>query len=154
MVAPGSDLLFPRSGFVVAMQARWARSKSADPVEWIVVSRFGPLGEHLALHRTGIATVCGDPPLHLSPRQTAIGTLAVTSERAAGAPSATFRLNHAPPGQVLLTGDFMPARGYVRVYGTKPNLAIQAAGRWLTPGRGSEFRLSGKRVAWLGEYFE
>jgi hypothetical protein len=154
MVAPESGTLFPSSGFVVAMQARWAGSKMADPLEWIVVSRFGLQNEYLALHRTQIAASSGEPPLHLSPYQTAIATLAMTPDGSAGTSSATFRLSHVLPKQVLMTGDFMPARGYVRVYGAKPNLALQAAGRWLKPGRDSEFRLTGRRVPWLGEFFE
>ena len=154
MLAPESDPSFPRSGFVLAMRARWANPKIADPFEWIVVSRFGPHGEILALHRTLIAASSGDVPLHLLPRQTALATLAATLDRASASPSATFRLDHTLPDKVLMTGDFIAARGYARVFGTAPDLAIQAAGRWLQPGRGSQFQLSARRVPWLGEFFD
>jgi hypothetical protein len=155
MIAPESGLLFPRSGFVVAVRGRWAaRSKMADLFEWIVLSRFGPRNEYLALQRTEVAAFSGEAPLHLRPRWTAVATLGEVSERSARTPSATFRLNHALPSQVLVAGDFVAARGYVRIYGTKPSLAIESAGRWLKPGPGSEFRLSGERVPWFGEFFD
>jgi hypothetical protein len=100
---------------------------------------------------TSLSASSGGAPLGLIPQQTA---LAIATDRSTGSTSMTFLLSPSLPDAVLVTGDFLPAQGYVKLYGTRPNLRVQSVGRCLNPKLHSDWRMDAKRVKWFGEYFD
>ena len=46
---------------------------------------------------------------------------------------ATFRLAACCPTGITVAGDFVPAEGYVRLYGSGPGLRMRSEGRCLIP---------------------
>jgi hypothetical protein len=151
MIAPESDFLQPASGFVVAMRARLIVPRAPVRFEWIVVSRWGNDGEHLLISWTSLSASSGKAPFRLAPHRTALAT---APDRSTGVAPVTFLLTPLLPEGVLVTGEFLPARGYVKLFGTRPNLRVQSVGRGLNPNLQSGWRMDARRVEWFGEYFE
>jgi hypothetical protein len=151
MIAPQSNFLYPTIGFVVAMRARLLIPRARARFEWIIVSRSGQHGERLLISWTSLSASSEEPPLDLVTHQTAlaIGQGPLISSR-----SMTFLLCQSLPEGVLVAGDFLPARGYVKLYGTRPNLRVQSVGRSLKPKLHPDWRTDAKRVMWFGEYFD
>lgn len=149
MIAPGSKLL--PSGFVVAMRARLTIPKAPDRFEWIIVSRSGHDGDRLFIGWTLLTASSGEAPIALVPRQTA---LAIAEAGAKGPAPTTFLLTPLLPEGLQVAGDFLPARGYVKVFGARPNLRLQSVGRCLRPELHADWRLDARRAAWFGEYFD
>jgi hypothetical protein len=151
MIAPDSDFLQPTAGFVVAMRARLITPGAAARFEWIIVSRSGKDGELLLISWTSLSASSGKAPFLLVPQRTALAT---APGRLTGVVPATFLLTPLLPVGVLVAGVFLPARGYVKLFGTKPNLRVQSVGRGLHPNLQSGWRMDARRVEWFGEYFE
>jgi hypothetical protein len=151
MIAPESNFSQPISGFVVAMRARLITPRAPPRFEWIIVSRWGDDSDHLLIGWTSISASSGKPPVSLVPHRTALAT---APDRLTGSSPTTFLLNPLLPEGVLVAGEFLPARGYIKLFGTRPNLRVQSAGRTLNPNVQSGWRMDAQRVSWFGEYFE
>src|SRR4051794_27791879 len=106
--------LFRRRGFVLAMHAKFLFAAPLPAqFEWVIVSRWGTEGEFLALGWTLLPAVPGTSPTHLIPRRTSLA-------RAAGADETGIRANFeltSSPDDIAVVGDFVPAKGYVRLFG-------------------------------------
>jgi hypothetical protein len=142
----------PRSrGFVVAMRAKLINAYYPDRFEWVIVSRWGTEGEHLSIGWTHEPALAGEAPLHLSPNKT---SLAVLPRETAAETPATFHLAPTLPNQITVAGDFLPAEGYVRLYGDGPNLRVRLKGQCLSCTVPSTWQIEATRAAWLGEFIE
>src|SRR3954454_6277878 len=105
--------LSPPRSFVVAMRAKLLYAAPLPArFEWVIISRWGPNGEYLALGWTLLPAFADEVPVHLTPSQT---SLAVLADIAVASISSTFQLASSVPGEVTVAGDFVPARGYVRI---------------------------------------
>jgi hypothetical protein len=149
MIAPESNLL--PLGFVVAMRARLVIQRAPDRLEWIIVSRSGQNGEHLLISWTLLPASSGEAPILLVPRQTAVAVAQADAKRPV---PTTFLLTTLLPKGLQVAGEFLPARGYVKVFGVRPHLRVQSVGRCLQPQLHADWRIDAKRAAWFGEYFD
>lgn len=138
-------------GFVVAMRARMVTGSALWRHEWIIVSRWGLRGEHLTVALTGVVAEDGEAPVGLMPRQTA---LAVADGEVVGASQVTFALAPSLPARITVAGEFLPAQGYVRLYGRRERPRIRTKARCLLPGTMPGWRMEAAREAWMGEFIE
>lgn len=143
---PGSN-----NGFVVAMRAKLIGPVRRLPYEWMIVSRWGKHGENLSIGWTMLPALCGDAPIGLTPRQSAF---AVRQERSSGWTPATFRLTPVLHPNITMAGDFIPAEGYVRLYGSGPTLRVRSEARCLRPDLHPGWHVEAERAVWIGEYIE
>jgi hypothetical protein len=119
--------------------------------EWVIVSRWGTHGENLSIGWTALPASEGDAPIGLVPRQTAF---AVRRERSSMWTPATFRLAALLPDRVPVAGVFVPAQGYVRLYGSGSNLRLRSEGQGLQPGLRADWNIEAARAVWIGEFIE
>jgi hypothetical protein len=138
-------------GFVVAMRAKLLGTPRLAMYEWIIVSRWGNGGDHLSISWTSLPGRAGVAPIHLVPRHTAV---AVRQDPFPGRAPATFVLTAALPEGMTVAGDFLPARGYVRLYGSGTRLRVRSKGQSLKPDIRSAWRIVATRQAWIGEFIE
>ena len=142
----------PRLGFVVAMRARVTTAKDTPWYEWLIVSRWGPVGQHLLVGRTHLAAQPGQAaPIHLVPRRTALAEL-LRLPPAAGPP--VFLFAQRQPAAVSVAGGFAPAEGYVRLHGSGVGLRLRAEGRCGAGATRPAWRVEAVRIAWIGEFIE
>ncbi len=143
--------LFGRRGFVLAMHAKLV---SAAPLpaqfEWVIVSRWGIEGEHLALGWTTLPALPGEPPIHLIPRRT---SLARAARRNEGDTGVSFELASSL-GEITVAGEFVPAKGYVRLAGKGWDLQMVSKGKSLCPDLHPSWQLQAARRPWFGEFIE
>jgi hypothetical protein len=136
----------------MAMRAKLVTARRRPWYEWIIVSRWGPAGEHFSLGRTMVAVLPGKTaPIHLTPRQTALAGL-LRFPSASGPP--TFLFCQRRPPSVSVAGDFAPAEGYVRLHGSGRALRLRAEGRCVVGAIRSAWRVEAVRAAWIGEFVE
>ena len=109
--------------------------------EWIIVSRWGTHGEYVTIGWTSFPASDSVAPIQLTPYQTA---LAVREKRSANRTPATFRLAPSLPGQMRVAGTFVPAEGYVRLFGNGSTLGLQSEGQCLGPALRSAWHMGGK----------
>jgi hypothetical protein len=141
----------PSLGFVVAMRAKLIGASRPPLDEWIIVSRWGAHGENLSIGWTSLPAADGDAPIGLVPCQTGF---AVRRERSSLWTPATFRLAALLPDRIPVAGAFVPAQGYVRLYGTGSNLHLRSEGQCLQPGLRADWNLEATRAIWIGEFIE
>jgi hypothetical protein len=141
----------PNIGFVVAMRARLIGGLPGSPHEWIIVSRWGKHGEHLSLGWTGQPAVHTDAPICLTPRQS---TFAVGHACSTDASPVTFQLAVLLPDRITMAGEFVPAKGYVRLYGSGSNLRLHSEGECLPPAPRPAWHAEASRANWIGEFIE
>jgi hypothetical protein len=143
--------LFRRRGFVLAMRAKLI---SAAPLpaqfEWVIVSRWGSEGEHLALGWTMLPALPGEPPIQLVPCRTSLAH-AVNPHEAGIRTS--FELASSP-GENTVAGDFVPAKGHVRLFGEGSDLQMVSKGKSLRPDLHPSWQLQAVREHWFGEFIE
>jgi hypothetical protein len=144
---------FPRRGFVVAMRAKiiFAAPLPAQ-FEWVIVSRWGTEGEYLALGWTLLPAPSDKPPMLLSPRRTSLA-------RAIGESVTDSRTNFLlasslPDNGVTVAGDFIPAKGYVRLVGVGSDLSLVSKGKSLRPDLHPSWQVQAARAFWFGEFIE
>jgi hypothetical protein len=141
--------LLRRRGFVLAMHAKLV---SAAPLparfEWVIVSRWGAEGEHLALGWTMLPALAGDPPTELIPRRTSLARAADLDEV-----GIRFELVNSLGG-IAVAGDFVPAKGYVRLFGKGSDLQMVSKGKSLRPDLHPSWQLQAARKPWFGEFLE
>ena len=138
-------------GFVVAMRAKLVNAPNPTLFEWLIVSRWGTEGEHLSIGWTSQPALPGEAPMHLTPNKTSLATL--PPDMAAETP-ATFQLAPSLPDQISVAGEFVPAEGYARLFGTGPNLRVRLKGLCLSCPDRSTWQVEAIRAAWLGEFIE
>jgi|SRR3984885_12125118 hypothetical protein len=138
-------------GFVVAMRAKLLNAPNPARFEWLIVSRWGNEGENLSIGWTSQPALSGEAPINLTPNKTSLAVL--PPETAADTP-ATFRLAPSLPGQVMVAGEFVPAEGYVRLYGAGLSLRVRLKGLCLSCRVRSTWEVEASRAAWLGEFIE
>jgi hypothetical protein len=142
----------PRWGFVVAMRAKHIYASPLPPrFEWAIVNRWGLNGGYLALGWTLIPALPGDAPIDLMPRQT---SLAVLVNMGAEASPATFGLASSLPCEITVAGDFVPATGYVHLFGKEPDLRLESNGQSLRPDLHPNWRIEAVHEPWFGEFIE
>jgi hypothetical protein len=157
MTAMASTLQHPmlavaRHGFVVAMRARVTTAKRQPWYEWIIVSRWGPEGEHLSVGRSKVPALPGKPaPIHLTPCQTALAGLPRTPPVSG---PRTFVFAQQKPESLSVAGDFTPVEGYVRLHGIGAVQRLLAEGRCIAGAMRSAWRVEAVRAAWIGEFIE
>jgi hypothetical protein len=146
-----------RDGFVVAMRAKVTSGGQKPCCEWLIVSRWGAMGEYLSIGWTKVrASPAGAAPIHLAPSRTA---LARRLRLPPAATQATFLLAQRCPAAMSLAGDFAAAEGYVQLQGRGAFLRLHAEGHWV-PGDGSTrlkcraWRIQAVRATWIGEFIE
>lgn len=133
------------------MRAKLIVTAGPPLFEWIVASRWGADGEYLSIGWTFLPAASGDAPIDLTPRR---ALLAVKQERAAAWAPATFVLVSALPDRMTVAGDFVPAEGYVRLYGTGSRLRVRSKGRSLDPDLRPAWRIEATRANWIGAFVE
>ena len=138
-------------GFVVAMRAKLIAESYPETQEWLIVSRWGTGGEHLSMAWTALTAVAGDAPIGLMPRQTA---LAIQDGGACSGLRTTFRLASALPDRLSVAGAFVPAQGYIRLYGEGPRLHIRSEGTCTRSGIRDPWHIEADRASWIGEFVE
>src|ERR1700761_3752474 len=147
-----NPLCCPRScGFVVAMRAKLINALYPERFEWVIVSRWGNDGDHLSIGWTEEPALLGEAPLHLTPNKT---SLAVLPPETATATPTTFQLAPRLPNRVTVAGEFLPAEGYVRLYGAGMSLRVRVKGQALSCAVPSTWEVEATRAAWLGEFIE
>ena len=67
---------------------------------------------------------------------------------------ATFRLAPSLPDQMTVAGVFVPAEGYVRLYGNGPTLRVRSKGQCLGPALRCAWHMEAARATWIGEFIE
>jgi hypothetical protein len=143
--------LIRRRGFVLAMHAKLI---SAAPLpaqfEWVIVSRWGAEGEYLALGWTMMPALSGESPTQLVPRRTSLACAAGPGEMG---DRASFELASSL-GEITVAGDFVPAKGYVRLFSKGSNLQMISKGKSLRPDLHPSWQLQGVRKPWFGEFIE
>jgi hypothetical protein len=139
------------NGFVVAMRAKLINTPHPARFEWVIVSRWGEAGERLSIGWTAAPALSGEAPINLTPNAT---SLAVCPPETAADTPATFHLAPSLPEQVTVAGSFVPAKGYVRLYGTGAKLRVQLKGLCLSCAVHSIWHVEAIRAAWLGEFIE
>jgi hypothetical protein len=138
-------------GFVVAMRAKLLNAPNPARFEWLIVSRWGSENENLSIGWTSQPAWPGEAPINLTPNKT---SLAVLPRETATDTPATFRLSPSLPGQITVAGDFVPAEGYVRLYGAGLSLRVRLNGLCLCCPVRSTWQVEASRAAWLGEFIE
>ena len=133
------------------MRARLIEAALPARFEWVIVSRWGPGGEHLSIGWTWQPALPGEAPINLTPSKT---SLAVRPAEAMADTPATFNLEPALPTKITVAGDFAPAEGYVRLYGVGANLRVRLKGQCLSCPRHTTWQVEATREAWLGEFIE
>ncbi len=131
------------------MRAKLTTLRNPVRYEWLIVSRWGPAGGHLSVARTFLDAPAGEPPLQLTPRHTALGTLL----RLPAAPL-VFLLAQALPDEITVAGEFGPAEGYVRLSGADTTLRLLMEGRCAGTCETGSWRAEAVRTPWMGEFFE
>jgi hypothetical protein len=144
--------LSPPLGFVVAMRAKFIyASPLPTQFEWAIVSRWGPGGGRLALGWTLLPALPGEAPIDITVRRT---SLAVLSDAGAESIPATFQLASSLPSKITVAGDFVPAKGYVRLLGRDSDLRLESKGQSLRPDLRSTWRIEAVHERWIGEFIE
>jgi hypothetical protein len=133
------------------MRAKLINATRPSLYEWLIVSRWGSHGENLSISWTFLPAHPGGAPLHLAPRQTA---LAVSPERASGWVPETFVLIPSLPERARVAGDFVPAEGYVHLYGGGMKPRLRSEGKCLDRHLRPAWHVVAARVAWIGEFLE
>ena len=141
----------PCLGFVVAMRAKLVDATRPSLYEWLIVSRWGTEGNYLSIAWTSLPARPGEAPIDLMPRQTA---LAIRREQSAAWAPATFLLASSLPEGVTVAGDFVPAEGYVRLYGKGAKLRARSEGQCLRPELRAAWHVEATRARWIGEFIE
>jgi len=136
-----------RHGFVVAMRAKRATGIGESAYEWVIVSRWGPDGLYLAFAWTGVSAPVDQAPIQLTPLGTALATRV-------DATSSTFMLADSLPEHITVAGEFLPATGYVCLYGRGADLRLESEGRLIRQSPGPAWYIEAVRVPWLGEFFQ
>lgn len=136
----------------MAMRAKLTITNGSSWHEWLIVSRWGAVGEYLSVGRTKVPALADmTAPIHLAPRQTALAAL-LPLPSAVG--RATFLFVRRLPASVSAAGDFAPAEGYARLHGRGAALRLRAEGRCVTDTGHSGWRAEAVRGAWIGEFIE
>jgi len=133
------------------MRAKLVTASALPLYEWMIVSRWGIDGEYLSIAWTSMPARPGPAPVNVTPRQTAF---AVRRERPAAWAPPTFQLASALPDGTTVAGEFVPAEGYVRLYGAGTKLRVGSEGKCLKPGLRAAWNLDATRAAWIGEFIE
>jgi hypothetical protein len=142
----------PHRGFVVAMRAKLIYASPLPPrFEWAIVNRWGPNGDYLALGWTLISALPGDAPIDLMPRQT---SLAVLVNMGAETGPVTFGLASSLPRGIAVVGDFVPAAGYVALFGREPDLSLKSIGQSVCLDLRPNCRIEAVYERWVGEFIE
>jgi hypothetical protein len=142
----------PNQGFVVAMQAKLTIEHQPPHDEWIIVSRWGKIGDFLSIARTLVRVTPGMPsPVQLMPR---LITLSILLRLPSASGRSTFLLAQRLPARITVAGDFVPAEGYVRLGGRGRALRLLAEGRCTRRTDRSAFRVEAVRGFWIGEFIE
>jgi hypothetical protein len=141
-----------RGGFVMAMRATLTISSGQPRHEWIIVSRWGNSGEHLAVGWTESPAMPGKTaPLHLVPRRTALAEL-ICLPPCSG--PLTFLFVPQLPAAVSVAGEFTPLEGFVRLQGRGARMRLCAEGRCRKRPRRPAWRIEAARAGWVGEFIE
>jgi hypothetical protein len=147
-------------GFVVAMRGWALGGRPAAPWQtvaetgcWLVVSRWGAMGEFLSIGHAGVPTASGLPPVGLTPEASCLGLLGPGGP-ANGGP-ARFLLQARAPHGIPLAGRFLAASGVARLDVRRGVLGLTLLARF-APRRGSTWtagvwRIEAARVPWIGE---
>lgn len=151
MTLPAQTVCSRSHGFVVAMRAKLINLPLPARFEWLIVSRWGNHLQHLSIGWTSQPATAGEAPMNLTPSKT---SLAVQPEVADAETPATFHLAPALPGQVTVAGDFAPAEGLVRLYGTGPQLRVRLKGQCLSCEVPNTWLIEATRANWIGEFIE
>jgi hypothetical protein len=138
-------------GFVVAMRAKLTNTPHPPCFEWVIVSRWGTGGEHLSIGWTAQPALSGEAPINLAPVKT---SLALRPPQTAADTPAMFILAPALPNEITVAGDFLPAEGYVHLYGRGAKLRVSLKGLCLSCPVRSYWEVEAARAAWLGEFIE
>jgi hypothetical protein len=133
------------------MRAKLMDAAHTARFEWVIVSRWGPDGEHLSIGWTAQPALPGEAPIHLTPSKT---SLAVRPLEVAPGTPATFLLAPALPQDITVAGRFVAAEGYVRLYGSGVSLRVRLKGLCLSCPLRTTWQLEATREAWLGEFIE
>jgi hypothetical protein len=133
------------------MRAKLINAPNPPHFEWVIVCRWGPGGEHLSIGWTSQPALPGEAPINLAPVKT---SLAVRLPETAAGAAATFLLAPALPDKITVAGDFLPAEGYVRLYGDGAELRVQLKGLCLACAVRSSWEVEATRAVWLGEFIE
>jgi hypothetical protein len=140
-----------RRGFVLAMRARYiSAAPLAAQFEWVILSRWGAEGEFLALGWTMLPALPNEPPIHLAPCRTSLARAVGPGEADA---RARFELLSSL-GQTTIAGDFVPAKGYIRLFGQGAELHMVSKGKSLRPDLHPSWQIQATREAWFGEFIE
>jgi hypothetical protein len=144
--------VFPPSyGFVVAMRAALLDPGRPSSHEWVIVSRWGGAGEYLSIGWTETPALTADAPINLTPLQTAFATC--PGGCGVSTPT-TFELAASLPGCLRVAGDFVPAQGFVQLYGIGSALRVRSRGVCMKPDRRSGWDVDASRAQWVGEFIE
>jgi hypothetical protein len=147
----GSPNVCPH-GFVLAMRAELSCSEHPPWNEWIIVSRWGRMGEYLSLSRTrASAPAATQAPIDLAPRQTLLARL---PRRSAGRGPTTFMLAMRRPRRFHVAGEFAPAQGFVQLSRGGGGISLRAEGRWLARTLRPGWRAEAVWAPWVGEFIE
>jgi hypothetical protein len=142
----------PPTGFVVAMRAKLLYVAPLPArFEWVIVSRWGPSGDHLALGWTLLPALPNEVPVNLIARQT---SLAVLTDIGSTDVATSFQLAPSLPDDTTVAGDFVPAKGYVRLFGNAPSLRLVSKGQSLRPDLRPTWRIEAAHEPWFGEFIE
>jgi hypothetical protein len=132
------------------MRARLTTTRRVPWCEWIIVSRWGVVGEHLSVGRTkAVAETGRAAPIHLVPRETALADL-LRLPFAPCRPTFMFRQSRCEADTVA--GRFVSVTGSVRLCGDDSTLRLSAEGRRDEGTATLDWRLDALREAWLGEF--
>jgi hypothetical protein len=145
-LAPSESL-----GFVVAMRAKQTNANGPPSSEWMIVSRWGTHGEYVSIGWTAVPAYRGDAPIYLTPNRTAV---ALRQQQSCLWNPTTFRLAPFLPDRLTVAGDFVPAEGYVQIYGRGPTLRMRTNGHDIEADLPSTWTIRATRAAWIGEFIE
>jgi hypothetical protein len=138
-------------GFVVAMRAKLTNTSGTPHSEWMIVSRWGLDGEYISIGWTYVSVGPGDAPIYLTPSRTA---LALQQQPSGVWNPTTFRLVPSLPEQLTVAGGFVPAEGYVQLYGSGQTLRMRSKGHGTEADSTSAWTIKATRAAWIGEFIE
>jgi hypothetical protein len=142
----------PAVGFVVVMRAKLTMTTRPPWQEWFIVSRWGRDGDHLSIARTFVSVARARvAPIQLTPRQTALADLLRLPDASA---LPTFLLTQSRPDCTTMAGDFAPAEGYVRLFGSRSAPRLRAEGCCAGHDRRLAWRIEAVRAPWVGEFIE
>jgi hypothetical protein len=133
------------------MRAELITTKGPSHSEWMIVSRWGSHGEYISIGWTAVPADHGAAPIDLTPSRTAI---ALRQQLSCKWTPATFRLVPSQPDQLTVAGDFVPAEGYIQLYGNGSTLRMRSDAHCLNPSLPSAWKIKATRSPWIGEFIE